>query len=108
MRDLLGNTAVKIALIYFTVSGTWIAASDLLLGALVEDAKIIAYLGIVKGWFFVFITTIMLFTLVRGNIRLLEAKNKDLHARSMETEAAYEELAATEEELRWQLDELQR
>ncbi len=84
MADAKLDSAFKVAAVYFVAAGTYILASDLLLGA-VEPA-LVAYvrLEIIKGIGFVALTSLLLYALMR---RHLAAMRRD-SARQAETEQA--------------------
>lgn len=58
----------KIAAIYLLIGGLWILFSDALLGAVVSDPTMIVRLSIYKGWFYVVITALLLFWMVRRHL----------------------------------------
>ena len=59
------DTPLKITAIYAVIGGLWILFSDQLLAALVRDPATITRLGMLKGWFYVFITAALLYVLIR-------------------------------------------
>ncbi len=69
-----GRTALQIALIYVVLSAIWILFSDLLLIG-VSDPELFGTLSIVKGWFFVLVTGVLLYLMVQRTIsRILHAE----------------------------------
>lgn len=75
------NTAatigLKLALIYATVSGLYILLSDQLLYFLLSDPAKITFISTLKGWVFVFLTSVMLYFLVRTQVGIaLEASRR--------------------------------
>jgi putative nucleotidyltransferase with HDIG domain len=64
---------VKIVLIYTAVGSLWILASDRLLALFVTDPSAITGLQSYKGWFYVGITALLLYVLVRNDVRRLRA-----------------------------------
>ena len=61
----LTDTPLKITAIYAVIGGLWILFSDQLLAALVSDPATFSRLGMLKGWFYVFITAVLLYVLIR-------------------------------------------
>lgn len=59
-----GMSALTIAAIYVIFGGLWILFSDVLLYAFVADGALLLKLQTFKGWFFVAVTGLMLFTLI--------------------------------------------
>lgn len=56
--------ALKITCIYFFIGGLWILLSDKLVQVLIKDPSIIIVIGIVKGWIYVAITSVLIFLLI--------------------------------------------
>ena len=90
-RKVRGRTEVRITIIYLIVGILWITLSDeaiLMLGQSVED---ITRLQNYKGWFFVISTSLLIYMLIRQEIKkrnaveeLLRQRNNEL-SRSLET-----------------------
>ncbi|MFC3115257.1 putative bifunctional diguanylate cyclase/phosphodiesterase [Cellvibrio fontiphilus] len=67
----------KLALIYATFSALYILLSDQLLYWLFSDPATITFISTVKGWAFVFLTSVMLYLLVRTQVGMaLEASRR--------------------------------
>ncbi len=64
-RLKLIDIPLKIAAIYAVIGGLWILFSDQLLAALVSDPVTFTRLGMLKGWFYVFVTAGLLYVLIR-------------------------------------------
>lgn len=62
------RSALRITLIYAVASALWILFSDRLLFG-IDDPDLLATLSIIKGWFFVLVTSILLYMLVRQAIQ---------------------------------------
>ena len=56
---------LRIVLVYASVSMAWILFSDELVGMLATSVGQATWLSIVKGWFFIFATSVMLYILLR-------------------------------------------
>ncbi len=69
---------LKIAAIYAVAAGLWILFSDELLAWLANDPATLTRLSIVKGWFFVVITAVLLYLLVKRYITLLRYRDQHL------------------------------
>lgn len=78
------RVAIKIASIYLLIGFVWIASSDRVILALGGSADAITILQTYKGWFFVCVTSLLLFFLIRKEIirknqieeNLIKAKQK--------------------------------
>ncbi|MBY9077907.1 EAL domain-containing protein [Paenibacillus sp. HN-1] len=110
-NPLLGSA--RIAGIYFIVGCLWILLTDRAVSALVTSPGWIEEINMIKGWFFVFTTALLVFILILRQLKQIKRMEENLEAtyREMahsheELEAAYEEIIATEEELRQQYDQL--
>jgi PAS domain S-box-containing protein len=76
--SIFSMTSVKIALTYILISSIWILFSDYLLKLLHMNPSVLVYVSIVKGWFFVAITGLMLYYLIESDIRALEDSEEQL------------------------------
>lgn len=56
--------ALKITCIYFFIGSLWILLSDKMVDLIIKDRSMILVLSIVKGWFYVSITSALIFILV--------------------------------------------
>jgi len=59
---------LRIAVLYAFVGGVWILSSDRLLALLVRDPQLANRLQTFKGWFYVLVTTILIYILVKRDI----------------------------------------
>ncbi|HAE38280.1 MAG TPA: PAS domain-containing sensor histidine kinase [Candidatus Riflebacteria bacterium] len=59
--------ALRIALIYAVFGGIWILFSDQAMGFFLDDRELLIEASIYKGWFYVAITSILLYFLVLGS-----------------------------------------
>ncbi|MNO24525.1 Cyclic di-GMP phosphodiesterase Gmr [compost metagenome] len=105
--------SLKIAVIYFIVGCLWIPLTDKVVSTFTRDPEWIRLINIIKGWFFILITALLIFSLILGTLKRIKRieKKLDLAYRDRVSahenlEAAYEEITATEEELRQQYDQL--
>lgn len=70
--------AVKITLIYFSTAFLWILFSDEILESLVSSPESLTHMQTYKGWFFVVVTAILLYLLIRREIEKLNRVEADL------------------------------
>jgi diguanylate cyclase (GGDEF)-like protein len=110
-NPLLGST--RIAGIYFVVGCLWILFTDKAVTAITDDAEWIATINMIKGWFFVFLTALLIFVLILGTLKRIKNIEKKLEIAYRDRvyayeslESAFEEITATEDELRQQYDHL--
>ncbi len=69
--------SLKITLTYFIVSAIWIFFSDRLLGLMTTDPDLLLEMQTYKGWFFVLITSVLLFLLIeKSTSKLVKSRNK--------------------------------
>ena len=68
MREPTTTATARIALLYLVFGVIWIAVSDLVLGALVSDPRLITRLQSYKGWLFVGASAVLIFALVRREL----------------------------------------
>lgn len=103
----------KIAGIYFIVGCLWIPLTDIAVSTFTQNRELIKLINMLKGWFFVLMTAALIFTLILGTLkrikkieRKLKLAYKDRVYAHGNLESMYEEITATEEELREQYDQL--
>ena len=72
MKSKFANVALRTSLIYAGVAAVWILLSGRTLTALVSDPATRERLEIYKGWAFVAVTALLLYTLLRSQLRRLE------------------------------------
>ncbi|PRR80800.1 PAS domain S-box protein [Clostridium vincentii] len=69
--------ALKITYIYFLIGSLWILLSEKLVEFLIKEQSIIILVSIVKGWVYVFITSILIFSLIFTEMKkVTESKDK--------------------------------
>ena len=84
---------IRISLIYIVIGAAWILFSDKLVYYVVRDPYRISVISIYKGWFYVLITGLLLYLLIRKEISkrnklysdLLEAKRKATESDRLKT-----------------------
>jgi two-component sensor histidine kinase len=71
------RNSFKITLVYFTISAFWIFFSDRALGMFFSDSSLLMEMQTYKGWFFVLITSVLLYYLIRqSTMEIEESRNK--------------------------------
>jgi hypothetical protein len=84
-------SVLRIVMLYAFIAGLWILFSDQLLGLLIRDAGTITLISTLKGWFFVLVTSTLLYVLVRRLAgQLMSAAQKEQiqqleHQQTLET-----------------------
>lgn len=68
---------LRITLIYFLFGAGWIFISDRVLEFITSSADSLSHLQTYKGWFFIFITSLLLLLLIRKSHLELETKNRE-------------------------------
>jgi PAS domain S-box-containing protein len=71
-KDGKSNTewiSIKIAVIYTIFSGLWILLSDQILYFLVRDPEVMTKIQIIKGWIFILTSALIIFFLLRREIK---------------------------------------
>lgn len=63
---------IKISIGYLLIAGTWIILSDLFLSVIVTSPDDLTHLQTYKGWFFVIVTTVLLFGMLRRWMNSIE------------------------------------
>jgi len=71
--------ALRITYIYFLIGSMWILFSDKLLEFLIKDPSIIFMVSIVKGWFYVLISSILIFFLIFTSIKKIVKSKAEIN-----------------------------
>ncbi len=74
----LKNPALKVAAIYACFSILWILFSDQILLWLVKDAESLTMVQMLKGWFFVLTTSVIIFFLLKNEISKINRAKENL------------------------------
>ena len=82
------KSAVRIALLYGAMAALWVLLSDTMLSLVVANPSTLTMLQTLKGWVFVGVTALLLYFLVRHQLRRHEQSERVLH----DTESRYREL----------------
>ncbi|MCY1718814.1 HAMP domain-containing sensor histidine kinase [Prolixibacteraceae bacterium Z1-6] len=67
----------KITIIYLIVGGAWIIFSDKLIASLTDDNSVLTEMQTYKGWFYVTITAILLFFMVKNHLLKLRKAQQE-------------------------------
>ncbi len=76
--DINSRSALKISLIYLIFSAIWIFASDTLLLLIGSDIGEFVYISVIKGTLFIFLSTIIIFVLVKHEADMIIAANNNI------------------------------
>jgi len=69
--------AIRIAVLYLFWAGLWILISDKAVAYFIDDPRLLTRVSVLKGWFFILVTSLLLFWLVRQGERARQ-ENLDL------------------------------
>lgn len=86
--------ALRVALVYAAFAGLWILLSDRAMGLLWHDPEALVRASMLKGWFFVAVTTLLLYVLVRQLVGQLDAAHRREQAQAEEKARAQDLLTA--------------
>ncbi len=93
MKNKPVRISLSTALIYWVISVVWILLSDRILAMLVNNVRLISEIQTYKGWAFVTVTAVLLYILLKKELRHWESESKD-------RQLAEEALIASEENYR--------
>lgn len=96
------NEAILIAVIYAIFGVLWILLSDMLLEQIIPDAENYKHFQTYKGWFYILITTLMVYSLIRNRMLRLKDEMHKTRTAYASLQTAHEELVKTEAELVYQ------
>lgn len=85
---------LKVALYYCLAAGGWILLSDKLLLLVVRDADQLSRLQTVKGWFFVLVSSLLLYWLVLHYLRVVHRREAELRVSEERFRSVFETAAA--------------
>lgn len=92
-RQELRRGALRVALVYAAFAGLWILLSDRAMGLIWQDPQTLVRASMLKGWFFVAVTTLLLYVLVRQLVGQLDAAHRREQAQAEEKARAQQLLA---------------
>lgn len=102
-----GKISLKISSWYIMAGSLWILLSDRAVALLDIDMPTFVLMNTYKGWAFVLITAVLLYSLIQRFLRTIVESGQKLVIAHRELESSYEEIAAAEEELRQQFETLE-
>ena len=94
------HVALKISLIYAGFSALWILLSDQFLYLFVKDPQIMTKIQMVKGWVFIFVTSLIIFYLLYREIAKYERTERALR----ESEKKYRDLVNNSPDVLYRTD----
>lgn len=94
----LKNAAFRIAFIYAGFSTLWILFSDQIVLFYFKEAEILTRIQIVKGWFFILITALIIYSLLHKEITELKRTEGALHLYQVHLEKLVKERTQTLEQ----------
>ena len=99
--------SIKIALLYLIMGAVWILVSDEIVSAVIKDEYLNKLIHIYKGWFYVIVTAIIFYFIIRRTLVLYKNANDTVLRGYEELSATHEELMAMNEELEEQNSRLE-
>jgi len=102
------NYALKIAFVYLLFGALWILLSDTFLGTLALSAQMVTLLSVIKGWIYVGLSALLIYSLSNRYMKKIAQANVSLQESYDALEQAHRELAANRETLRERFEELTR
>ncbi|QAA33835.1 GGDEF domain-containing phosphodiesterase [Clostridium manihotivorum] len=100
--------ALKITLIYGIVGVLWVIASDEILSLVAKDVNTFKTLAMFKGWLYVSITMIIVYSLIFTKLTLFKRALEKIHDNYEIMSSANEELVALQEDLKEQFIESEK
>ena len=99
--------SLRITVIYMIVGSLWVLLSDKLLNLLVQDKEMITFISLVKGWFYVSITGVLIYFLINKSLKQLNFAQAELNQTCNAFFIANEKLQETNLELEEKQAELE-
>jgi light-regulated signal transduction histidine kinase (bacteriophytochrome) len=84
IRFILKDIAFRTAIIYVVAGSLWIAVSDSIVSLLSDNPDTLTHLQTYKGWFFVLLTTLLLYTILKKPIKNLAIESERRKRAEME------------------------
>ena len=106
LRSDLHREVVIVVIGYAVIAGLWIATSDTVLGAVVEDFDTLVWASKFKGFAFVGATAVLLFILLRAKARAIESAVDAVAQKETERLQHEEARRASEDRYRSTLDSI--
>ncbi len=102
LHSILRNEAVSISVIYAVFGALWILLSDTILWSVFGDIDRYKHFQTYKGWFYILITTAMVFLLIRKRMVIIKNENRKTEEAYRQLQVAHMEQLKTESELLFQ------
>lgn len=90
---------LKMILVYILIGGMWILFSDFIIHGIIKKPEMFWKIQMFKGWFYVFVTGIIFFIIIKSKINLFKKAMEKVLSGYQELSATHEEIMATYEEL---------
>lgn len=100
LKPLLEKFSYRITGLYLIFGLLWILLSDKLLDFLIRDLETLSDIQTYKGFFFIFITALMLFILVRAHMKNIKATRDLLEKKILDYKVLYEKFLQQNHELK--------
>ena len=68
--------AFRVVAIYLLAGSLWILLSDRLLGMLISDPGLLTWMQTFKGWFFILVTTCLLYFMIRRYVKAMRLRDE--------------------------------
>lgn len=107
LKEKNQNFPLRVTVLYLAIGFLWIAFSDQIAELFFSEADYITMIQTFKGWFYVGITGVLLYGLIKQNTDRMKALYETLVTNYEELETLHEELISTEEDLEEQLKTLE-
>lgn len=104
-RSAEPTKAWQITLIYTICGLTWILLSDSLLNYLVSNPTHLAFFNVIKGWIYVFATSLLLYFLISSALDQAKRHEQCIQSSYAELEKVNSKLERSEHKLREQLED---
>lgn len=102
------SLSFSIAIVYLIVGSLWVAFSDKVLIHIVKDTDIILKLQTYKGWFFVLMTSVLLYLIIDFSMKQIQKSKETIREKYMEVAIIHQDLTISEDKLRRQNEELHK
>lgn len=106
-KFLYEKFSYRIAILYLAFGLLWILLSDELLDFLIKDLETLSDIQTYKGFFFIFITALMLFVLVREHMKSIKSTRDLLERKIEDYKVLYEKFLVQNHELKQANDKAQ-
>ncbi|WP_052661323.1 EAL domain-containing protein [Clostridium aceticum] len=93
---------MMITMVYGVIGILWILLSDKLLKVITNDPVIYRQLQTYKGWLYVLITMILLYTLIKKRVKLMESATNETIEAYIQLRETHQELISMKKELEYQ------